>query len=36
MINSIWYHLEPSEVPFTRNKKLVEHFFCKHSILKHL
>ena len=33
-LESVCYHSEPTEVTSSTNKKVAEHCFCKHSILK--
>ena len=35
-LGSILYNLEPSEVPYSKNQKLVEKCLCVHGILKQL
>ena len=33
-LESVCYHSEPTEVTSSKNKKVAEHCFCKHSILQ--
>ena len=33
-LGPIWYHSEPSEVPYSLNQKLVRYFFFVHTIQK--
>ena len=35
-IETVWHKPEPSEVPYVKNEKHMEHFFWKEGILKGL